>query len=111
MLALQAMVTRRVDVFDPAVVTVTWRGAERRLYFQDGGHIVPRRRSRAAVTELAHYPDGALAAAVAPHGAGRVGLCGPHPEAPAAWFREAVLDDIGPTRDLGDDLVATLMAR
>lgn len=94
---------------DPAIVTVLWRGAPRRLFYQDGGVMVPRRRARGEVIALAHYPDRSIAAAVTPFGSGRVGLCGPHPEAPQAWFDDAGLPGVGPTRDLGDDLVVTLM--
>ena len=81
---------------------------------------LPRGRSRSPrvacfVTALARYTTGkhadrgSIAAAVTPFGSGRVGLCGPHPEAPPAWFQAAGLSEVGPTRDLGDDLVAILM--
>jgi biotin protein ligase-like protein len=94
---------------DPAVVEVTWRGERRPLYFQDGGFMVPKRKA-AGVTVLANYPEGRIAALVAAHGAGKVGLCGPHPEAPPAWYADAGLPYPGPTQDLADDLLTTLMA-
>ena len=72
--------------------------------------MVPRRRAQSQMTVLAHYTNGAIAAVVAPVGSGKVGLCGPHPEAPLDWYREADLAYGGPTQDLGEDLVDTLMA-
>jgi hypothetical protein len=98
-----------VTTDDAAVIPIVWRGTTRAMYFQDGGYMVPRRRARSALTVLARYTNGAIAAVVAPFGAGRVGLCGPHPEAPLAWYREAGLVHGGSTQDLGDDLVDTLM--
>jgi hypothetical protein len=98
---------------DPALVPVTWRGAPRRMYFQDGGFMVPKRAGKkdaAGVSVLARYSNGAIAALVAPRWRGKVGLCGPHPEAPPDWYADAGLVYGGPTQDLGDDLIDTLMA-
>jgi hypothetical protein len=39
----------------------------------------------------------------------RRALCGPHPEAPSAWYTAGKLIYSGPTQDLGDDLIATPM--
>jgi glutamine amidotransferase-like uncharacterized protein len=75
---------------DPAVIPVIWRGARRPMYFQDGGYMVPRRKST-GITVQGRYTNGAIAALVAPYGRGKVGLCGPHPEAPPEWYREANL--------------------
>lgn len=94
---------------DPAVIPVIWRGTRRAMYFQDGGYMVPRRTSN-GITVLARYTNGAIAALVAPYGRGKVGLCGPHPEAPPQWYREANLSYGGSTHDLGHDLIDTLMA-
>lgn len=99
-----------VTTDDPALVPVSWRGTPRHMYFQDGGYMVPRRRATPGMTVLAHYTNGAIAAVVSPFGQGKVGLCGPHPEAPLAWYQEANLSSGDSTQDLGDDLVATLMA-
>jgi glutamine amidotransferase-like uncharacterized protein len=99
-----------VTTDDPAVVPVCWRGTWRDMYFQDGGYMVPRRRAMPEMTVLARYTNGAIAAVVSPFGGGRVGLCGPHPEAPPAWYRDANLAYPGSTSDLGDDLVDALMA-
>jgi hypothetical protein len=94
---------------DPALVPVTWRGAPRWMYFQDGGFMVPK-RSATGVSVLARYSNGSIAALVSSRWRGKVGLCGPHPEAPPAWYRDAGLDYGGDTQDLGDDLIDTLMA-
>jgi hypothetical protein len=98
-----------VTTDDAAVIPIRWRDTTRPMYFQDGGYMVPRRRARSGMTVLAQYTNGSIAAVVAPFGAGRVGLCGPHPEAPPSWYREAGLVYEGSTQDTGDDLVDTLM--
>jgi glutamine amidotransferase-like uncharacterized protein len=91
------------------VIPILWRGTRREMYFQDGGFMVPKRKAT-GISVLARYTNGTIAALVAPYRDGRVGLCGPHPEAPPAWYRDAGLDYPGPTQDLGEDLVDTLMA-
>lgn len=93
----------------PAVIPVLWRGARRQMYFQDGGFMVPRKKAT-GIAVLARYTNDSIAVCVAPYGRGKVGLCGPHPEAPIEWYRQASLTYAGPTQDLGDDLVDTLMA-
>jgi len=98
-----------VTTDDPAVIPVLWRGQRRQMYFQDGGYMVPKAKLT-GVTVLARYTNGSIAALVAPFGQGKVGLCGPHPEAPPEWYQDAGLRYTGPTQDLGDDLVDTLMA-
>lgn len=94
---------------DPAVIPITWRGTTRQMYFQDGGFMVLARRT-SGITVLARYSNGAVAALVAPYGHGKIGLCGPHPEAPSEWYLETGLPYRGHTQDLGDDLIDTLMA-
>lgn len=98
-----------VTTADPAVIPVIWRGTERAMYFQDGGYMVPRKKAT-EITVLARYTNGSIAALVAPYGQGKVGLCGPHPEAPAEWYRTAGLHHERSNQDLGDDLIDTLMA-
>lgn len=98
-----------VTTADAAVIPVIWRGTRRTMYFQDGGYMVPRRKST-GTTVLARYTNGAIAALVAPYGRGKVGLCGPHPEAPPEWYQQANLSYGESTQDLGDDLIDTLMA-
>jgi glutamine amidotransferase-like uncharacterized protein len=84
-------------------VWVDWRGQRRELFFQDG----PRFEVAAVdLTVLARYPNGAIAAAVATFGAGRVGVVGPHPEATPDWYADAGLrvPRTG-AADLGHDLL------
>ena len=98
---------------DPGLVPVVWRGNRRALYFQDGGFMIPGKGLRKDATGLdliALYSNGTIAALVAPFGAGKVGLCGPHPEAPPAWYREAGLRYPGPTQDMADDLIDSVVA-
>lgn len=86
------------------VIPVTWGGAARHMYFQDG----PRFTITAGkpVTVLATYDTGAPAALVAPYGSGRVGVVGPHPEADQAWYRNSNLHNPdGIKFDLGHDLI------
>lgn len=94
---------------DPALVPVIWRGKLRHMYFQDGGYMVLE-PGTAGVTVLATYSNRAIAAVVVPYGKGKVGLSGPHPEAPPRWYSDDGLVYPGSTQDLGDDLVGTLMA-
>jgi glutamine amidotransferase-like uncharacterized protein len=92
---------------EDAVVSVSWRGRTRELYFQDGPQFLVEKGKTAV---LAHYPNGTVAALVASFGAGRVGVVGPHPEASSDWFADAGLRT--PRRlglDLGLDLVNTVM--
>ena len=92
------------------LVDVSWRGVGRAVYFQGGPDftIAPGRRA----TVVARYPNGAIAALAASYGAGRVGVTGPHPEAPASWYREAELAVPDPLPfDIGHDLVRVTMGR
>jgi hypothetical protein len=77
------------------------------------------RRSSTLPDSTVRSPRGAMSLATRstrashftePAGRGKVGLCGPHPEAPPEWYREANLSYGEPTQDLGDDLIGTLMA-
>ncbi len=92
---------------DP-LVTIRWRGRDRRIYFQGGPYFSLPKNSTATV--LATYTNGLAAAIVARFGLGSVGVTGPHPEAPASWYREADLKNPdGVHLDLGYDLVETTM--
>jgi hypothetical protein len=97
-----------VTTDDPAVIPILWRGTRRKMYFQDGGFMVPKRKAT-GITVIAQYTNGSIAALVSRYREGKVGLCGPHPEAPPAWYRDRGLRYPGPTQDLGNDLVDTLM--
>ncbi|MGP8060924.1 MAG: BPL-N domain-containing protein [Acidimicrobiales bacterium] len=93
---------------DDAMVTVSWRGRPRSIYFQDGPYFTVRPDSGATV--LATYSNGLAAAVVARYKKGSVGVSGPHPEAPASWYRESgLVDPDGVHLDLGYDLVDTTM--
>jgi hypothetical protein len=93
-----------------ALVDVSWRGTRRAVYFQGGPDFTIAPGGGATV--VASYPNGAIAALSAPYGAGRVGVIGPHPEAPASWYREADLTVPDPLPyDVGHDLVRVTMGR
>ncbi len=86
------------------VIPVDWQGKRRRMYFQDGPDFILR--SGAKATVLARYTNDKIAALVAPYGKGRVGVVGPHPEAPESWYRDLRLTNPdGVTPDLGLELV------
>jgi glutamine amidotransferase-like uncharacterized protein len=95
-----------VDHDHSTVVEVQWGGRTRSLYFQDGPVFVLDDNAPADV--LARYPNGAVAAAVAPFGRGRVGVVGPHPEATVDWFVDVGLP-VHDARDLGRDLVDAVL--
>jgi glutamine amidotransferase-like uncharacterized protein len=92
-----------------ALVTITWRGKPETMYFQDGPGFSLDPGARAKV--LARYSNGSIAALVAQSGQGRVGVCGPHPEAERWWYTDADLTPPNPLpHALAHDLVATTMA-
>lgn len=98
-----------VTVEDDTLVDVRWRGADRRVFFQDGPVFLLDDDAR-GVTALARYPNGHLAALVAPFGRGAVAVVGPHPEAESDWYADSGLPAPSvPTDDLGHDLVDTAL--
>lgn len=107
-----------VPTEDDTVVTVSWRGVDRRLFFQDGPvfRLDPGTVPGAADV-VARYPNGEVAALVVPYGAGRVGVVGPHPEATAGWFTDVGLPvpHDGPgdvvALDLAHDLIDRMLVR
>ncbi|MFB7912044.1 BPL-N domain-containing protein [Kitasatospora sp. NPDC056076] len=89
------------------LVDVSWRGQPQRMYFQDGPYFD---LEGPGAQVLARYTNDRAAAAVAPYGSGRVAVSGPHPEAPAEWYRDYGLSDESPAGlALGGDLVHTLL--
>jgi glutamine amidotransferase-like uncharacterized protein len=91
------------------IVKVQWRGQMRWMYFQDGPYF-RLDRGATGVIVLARYPNGKMAALVAPYGKGKVAVAGPHPEATAAWYEAArLVNPEGIHADLGHDLIDTLM--
>jgi glutamine amidotransferase-like uncharacterized protein len=94
------------------LVDVEWRGVPQRLFFQDGPffRIPPGSPGARGATVLARYASNhEIAAMTSSFGRGRVGVCGPHPEAPAAWYVQNGLPMDSPAIHLGLDLVDTLM--
>lgn len=93
---------------DDQLIDVTWRGNKRQMYFQDGPLF---NLDGNGVDVLARYTNNRIAAAVAPYGAGKVAVTGPHPEAPSGWYQDYELPDkAAADLDLGDELVRTVMA-
>lgn len=92
------------------VIPLTWGGTQRWVYFQDGpGFDLD---ADADVDVLATYPDGVPAVVVAPYGAGRVGVAGPHPEADESWYEEEGLTNPdGYSTDLIEQLLTATLAR
>ncbi|GAA4824960.1 BPL-N domain-containing protein [Actinomycetospora corticicola] len=104
----QYVTSPHATVDDPdldTLVEVRWRGTVRTVFFQDGARFVGTHDTEV----LARYPAGEPAALVAPYGSGRVGVVGPHPEAPPDWFTDVGLP-VHDARDLAHDLVATAIA-
>ena len=109
----QYIATKGATTHSPAdtVVQVTWLGKRRTVFFQDGPYILASHTRGERV--LARYTNGKIAALVKNYGAGRVGVVGPHPEAPASWFREAGISGKAQgrnTADLGHQLINATMA-
>ncbi len=102
------VVTRRATTTTrrDTIVEVVWRGQRRRMFFQDGPVFLLGRHSRAMV--MARYPNDGVAALVAPFGAGRVGVVGPHPEATPDWFTDPGLP-VERADDLGHELIDAVM--
>ncbi|WP_250548771.1 BPL-N domain-containing protein [Pseudonocardia sp. H11422] len=100
-----------VTIKADTIVRVDWRGRRRHMFFQDGT-VFPIGSHTPDVTVLARYAsNGAAAAVVAPFGQGRIGVCGPHPEAPSEWYEAHDLTNPDGIRaDLGHDLIETLMS-
>jgi len=71
------------------LVEIDWKGSSNPMYFQGGPDFVLGPKDAGGV--LGHYPNGSIAAMVARFGAGALGVTGPHPEAPASWYRDAGL--------------------
>ncbi len=98
-----------VTTADDTLVDVDWRGQRYRMFFQDGPIFQPD-RTASRVTVLARYAsNGEIAAMVSPFGQGWVGVCGPHPEAPADWFEAHGLPEQPSSALLGHDLINELM--
>jgi len=105
--------TRGAQVKDErnAVITVDWhlprRRTRRKIFYQDGPYFWLHHGARGRV--LARYTNHRIAAVMVPFGNGRVGVCGPHPEANRSWYELAGLAYPGGTYDLGHQLVDVVM--
>jgi glutamine amidotransferase-like uncharacterized protein len=96
---------------EDTLVDVDWRGRRHRMFFQDGPVFRLPAVTPAGVTVLARYAsNGEVAAMVAPFGRGKVGVCGPHPEAPDEWYEAHGLTVERSAAPLGRDLIDVLMS-
>jgi glutamine amidotransferase-like uncharacterized protein len=75
-----------VERAESRIVTVTWLGEKRTMYYQYGPAFEAPLGADARV--LANYEDGRVAAFVVSSGKGKVALCGPHPEADETWLSD-----------------------
>jgi glutamine amidotransferase-like uncharacterized protein len=89
------------------VVAIRWRGQLRHMFFQDAPEF--QLNHGAAATVLATYDTGGFAAVVTTHGAGSVGVVGPHPEADQSWYISGLTNPDGIRPDLGYDLIQTTL--
>jgi hypothetical protein len=94
----------------PMIITVTWNGDERPIYYQYGPVFLMGDESGFEI--LARYDDGRVAALATDVGRGRVVVCGPHPEAEATWLDDdpqpVDADTWLPTQDLAVELFQAL---
>ncbi len=86
-----------------AFLNMNWLGKNRKVYFE-GGPYLHHISSAAEIT--ARFSGGAVAAARANYGQGRVYIAGPHPEAPAIWSEEdGIFDPDGSDQDLAEEMM------
>jgi glutamine amidotransferase-like uncharacterized protein len=92
------------------IITVTWDGSKRPIYYQYGPVFLVQDES--SVEVLARYDDGRVAALAAEFGEGRIIVCGPHPEADETWLDDdpapVDADSWEPTRDLAVEMFQAL---
>lgn len=91
-----------VEEDDPRIITITWDGRARPIYYQYGPVFLVEDSSDGEV--LARYDDGGAAGLVTEIGDGRVVVFGPHPEADETWLSDDPdpldADRWAPTRDI-----------
>jgi hypothetical protein len=99
-----------VEEGDPLIITVTWNGAERPIYYQYGPVFLVQDESNIEV--LLRYDDGRVAALATDFGKGRIVVCGPHPEADETWLDDdpapVDADNWKPTQDLAAEMFQAL---
>lgn len=92
------------------VIPVRWGAKHRSMFFQDGPYFTTG--SARGVQVHARYTNGRIAALTKRVGAGRIGVVGPHPEAPASWYRAIGAKNYSKQgRVLGHRLINSAMAR
>jgi hypothetical protein len=105
-----ADITTTRDTVVNVVWASVWGPAPHPIYLQDGSFFEQSNAATPGVTVLATYAaNGEIAALVAPFGSGKVGVEGPHAEAPADWYEA---NHVPGTPDFkpGCDLVAKTLA-
>lgn len=90
-----------------AVDEVVWEGRQRRVYVEDPPVFEVDER---VAQVFARYADGRVAGVSAGCGAGRVVVCGPHPEATTDWYLDEGLPVPPPTTDLASGLLRAALA-
>lgn len=92
------------------VIPIRWGGKKYPMYFQDGPFFTARAASGGKV--LARYTNGRIAALSKHYGRGLVTVVGPHPEAPASWYRAIGARDYSSRGNrLGRQLVRSALGR
>jgi imidazoleglycerol phosphate synthase glutamine amidotransferase subunit HisH len=66
--------------------TIKWKDEWREMYFHDGSAFYFIDCEPVSTIIYATYNNGDIAALIQPYGKGKIGLIGPHPEAPKWWF-------------------------
>lgn len=101
------------------IIEIDWKwhkasgrdSSRRWVYFQEGAMIEGLRAGDNVEILGTYSSTGHVAAAVCNYGAGRVAVCGPHPEADQDWYDENdLVSPDGLQTDIGIDLVDALMA-
>ncbi len=101
----------KVDDDSNTLVKMTWRNLSFPIFFQDGPFFFFRHDPNPGTQILARYAHNqAVAAMISTYGLGKVGVIGPHPEAPEAWYKQAHLDSSDTLHvEFGTELVRLLM--
>lgn len=94
----------------PSLVNIKWGNEDktRSIYFHDGAAFVPTKKEVTGEVK-ARYTNGDIASLVQDCGKGRIGLIGPHPEAPKWWFYSQARVKEGWKTSLQHDILLDLM--
>ena len=97
---------------DPMIITVTWNGTKRTIYYQYGPVFLVKKK-HPGIKVIARYSDKRPAVLVSNLGKGRVVVCGPHPEADETWLEDdpppTHASRWRPTRDLALALLRSVL--